>query len=122
MEISKELRSLKEPKKMLFLGILLLGIGAFLFAGLGRGNGIAAENGVTSEAAFDESTENIDDNMVFGRYIGCVAMAVGAVFCVTVLISLLWDGLHKISNNPIDEDVKKLYTRSDARIRDSIRQ
>ena len=122
MEISKELRSLKEPKKVLFLGILLLGIGAFLFVGLDRSNGIAAENGVTSEAVFEEAMENGDDNTAFGKYIGCVAMTVGAVFCVTVLVSLLWDGLHKISNNPIDENVKKLYNRSDARMQDGIRQ
>lgn len=122
MEISKELQSLKEPKKMLLLGILLLGIGAFLFVGLGRSNGVAAENGVTSETAFDESPENIDDNTAFGRYIGCVAMAMGAVFCVTVLGSLLWEGLHKISNNTIDENVQTLYNRNDARIQDGIRQ
>lgn len=122
MEFSQELRSLKEPKKMLLLGILLLGIGAFLFVGFGRSNGIETEKHAASEATFDESPENIDDNMAFGKYIGCVAMAVGAVFCVTVLVSALWDGLHKISNNPIDEKVKKLYNRNDARMQDSVRQ
>ena len=122
MEISKDLRTLKEPKKMRFLGILLLGIGAFLLVGLDRSNSIVTENGVTSETAFDESPENIDDNTVFGKYIGCVAMTVGAVFCVTVLVSALWDGFRRISNNPIDENVQKIYNRSDARIQDGVRQ
>ena len=35
MEFLFDLQSLKDPKKLLFLGILLLAIGAFLFVGLG---------------------------------------------------------------------------------------
>ena len=39
MELSYDLQCLKEPKKMLVLGILLLAIGAFLFVGLDWNDG-----------------------------------------------------------------------------------
>ena len=171
MEFSFDFQSLKEPKKLLFLGILLLAIGAFLFVGLGWNDGVTRENCITLEATledckyrsgdkgldsnsiyltfrdysddldihsscandkltqdlmklrsgtklrivmseetryiyeisvggetwltFEDAIEKINNNMEFGKCIGYVALAVGAVFTLTVLVSLLWEGVRK---------------------------
>ena len=171
MELSYDLQCLKEPKKMLGLGILLLAIGAFMFVGLDWNDGVTRENCVTMELTlddckyrsgdkgldsnsiyltfrdysdnldihsscandeltealmklrsgtkmrlvvseetrciyeisvngetwltFEDAIKKINNNMEFGRCIGYVSLAVGAVFTLTVLVSLLWEGVRK---------------------------
>lgn len=171
MEFSFDLQSLKDPKKVLFLGILLLVIGAFCFVGLDWNDGVTRENCVTLEAtfddckyrsgekgldsnsiyltfrdysdnldihsscandkltrdlmelrsgtkmkivaseqtryiyelsvngetwlAFDDAMGKISNNMAFGKNIGCLALAIGAVFCLTVVVSALWSAFEK---------------------------
>lgn len=171
MEVSFDLQILKEPKKMLFLGILLLGIGVFMFVGLDWNDGVTRENCITLEAtfddckyrsgekglnsnsiyltfrdysdaldihsscaddkltqdlmelrsgtkmrivvneetryiyeisvngetwlAFDDAMGKISNNMAFGKNIGCLALAIGAVFCLTVVVSALWSAFEK---------------------------
>ena len=171
MEFSFDFQSLKEPKKLLFLGVLLLAIGAFLFVGLDWNDGITRENCITLEVTlddckyrsgdkgldansiyltfrdysdhldihsscagdkltqdlmelrsgtkmrlvvseetrhiyeisvggetwltFEDAVKKINNNMEFGKCIGYVALAVGTVFTLTVLASLLWDEIRK---------------------------
>lgn len=166
MEFSFDLQSLKDPKKMLFLGALLLVIGAFCFVGPKWNDGVTRENCITLEVTFDdckyrsgdkgldsnsiyltfrdysdnldihsscandkltedlmelrsgtkmkivtneqtryiyelsvngetwlgfdEAIEKISNNMAFGRNIGYVTMAAGAVFCMAGFVSLLF--------------------------------
>lgn len=166
MEFSFDLQTLKEPKKMLLLGILLLVIGAFMFVGLDWNDGVRRDNCVVLEVtfddckyhslddsvdsnsiyltfqdystnldihpscaddkltqdlmelrsgtkmklvaseetlhiyelsvegetwlAFDDAMRKISNNMVLGKYIGYVAMTVGAVFVLTGIVSSLW--------------------------------
>ena len=44
---------------------------------------------------FEGAIKKINNNMEFGRCIGYVSLAVGAVFTLTVLVSLLWEGVRK---------------------------
>lgn len=171
MEFSFDFQSLKEPKKLLFLGILLLAIGAFMFVGLDWNDGVTRENCITLEATledckyrsgdkgldsnsiyltfrdysdhldihsscandkltqdlmalrsgtkmrlvvseetrciyeisvngetwltFEDAIKKINNNMEFGKCIGYVALAMGAVFTLVVLVSFLWDEIRK---------------------------
>ena len=171
MELSYDLQCLKEPKKMLGLGILLLAIGAFMFVGLDWNDGVTRENCVMMELTlddckyrsgdkgldsnsiyltfrdysdhldihsscaddkltqdlmelrsgtkmklvvseetrhiyeisvdgetwltFEDAIKKINNNMEFGKYIGCVTLAVGTVFVLTVLVSVLWSAFKK---------------------------
>ena len=70
MEFSFDFQSLKEPKKLLFLGILLLAIGAFLFVGLDWNDGVTRENCITLEATLEDckyrsGDKGLDSNSIY---------------------------------------------------------
>ncbi|MBQ8847039.1 MAG: hypothetical protein IJ006_07830 [Lachnospiraceae bacterium] len=70
MEFSFDFQSLKEPKKLLFLGILLLAIGAFMFVGLDWNDGVTRENCITLEATLEDckyrsGDKGLDSNSIY---------------------------------------------------------